>query len=67
MIEAKPRLASISLAQEATAGRMKLDHSTQNLLAFNAEGSKAVPASATKQGDAKAEVDLMALNAIIPS
>ena len=46
---------------------MKLDHSTQNLLAFNAEGSKAVPASATKQGDAKAEVDLMALNAIIPS
>jgi hypothetical protein len=36
-------------------GRVKLDRSTENLLAFNASGSKAVPDSATgaAQGDAK--------------
>jgi hypothetical protein len=32
---------------------MKLDRSTENLLAFNASGSKSVPDSATSQGDAK--------------
>jgi hypothetical protein len=36
-------------------GRVKLDRSTENLLAFNASGSKSVPDSATgaAQGDAK--------------
>jgi len=40
---------------KATGGRMKLDRSTENLLAFNADGSKSVPNSATgaAQGDAK--------------
>jgi hypothetical protein len=35
-------------------GRVKLDRSTENLLAFNASGSKSVPDSATgaAQGDA---------------
>jgi hypothetical protein len=46
----------MGLGQEitkATGGRMKLDRSTENLLAFNASGSKSVPDSA--QGDAKSE------------
>ena len=36
-------------------GCVKLDRSTENLLAFNASGSKSVPDSATgaAQGDAK--------------
>jgi hypothetical protein len=34
---------------------MKLDRSTENLLAFNAKGSKSVPDSATSQGDAKSD------------
>jgi hypothetical protein len=39
----------------ATRGRMKLDRSTENLLAFNSSGSKSVPDSATgaAQGDAQ--------------
>lgn len=48
----------MGLGQEitkATGGRVKLDRSTENLLAFNADGSKSVPDSATgaAQGDAK--------------
>jgi hypothetical protein len=48
----------MGLGQEitkATGGRVKLDRSTENLLAFNANGSKSVPDSATgaAQGDAK--------------
>jgi hypothetical protein len=40
----------MGLGQEvtkATGGRVKLDRSTENLLAFNAGGSKSVPDSAT--------------------
>jgi hypothetical protein len=48
----------MGLGQEitkATGGRVKLDRSTENLLAFNANGSKSGPDSATgaAQGDAK--------------
>jgi hypothetical protein len=48
----------MGLGQEitkATGGRVKLDRSTENLLAFNASGSKSVPDSATgaAHGDAK--------------
>jgi hypothetical protein len=48
----------MGLGQEitkATGGRVKLDRSTENLLAFNAKGSKSVPDSATSQGDAKSD------------
>jgi hypothetical protein len=50
----------MGLGQEitkATGGRVKLDRSTENLLAFNADRSKSVPDSATgaAQGDAKPE------------
>jgi hypothetical protein len=50
----------MGLGQEitkATGGRVKLDRSTENLLAFNADGSKSVPDSAmgAAQGDAKSE------------
>jgi len=44
----------MGLGQEitkATGGRVKLDRSTENLLAFNADGSSA--ASGAAQGDAK--------------
>jgi hypothetical protein len=54
VIDVETRLDNMGLGQEitkATAGRMKLDRSTENLLAFNASGSKSVPDSA--QGDAK--------------
>ena len=53
VLDVETRLDNIGLGQEvtkATAGRMKLDRSTENLLAFNANGSSA-PAA---QGDAKA-------------
>ena len=58
VLDVETRLDNMGLGQEvtkATAGRMKLDRSTENLIAFNADGSKAVPASATgaAQGDAK--------------
>ena len=60
MIDVETRLDNLGLGQEvakATGGRMKLDRSTENLLAFNADGSKSVPDSATgaAQGDAKSE------------
>jgi hypothetical protein len=59
VIDVETRLDNMGLGQEitkATSGRVKLDRSTENLLAFNASGSKAVPDSATgaAQGDAKA-------------
>jgi hypothetical protein len=56
VIDVETRLDNMGLGQEitkATGGRMKLDRSTENLLAFNASGSKSVPDSA--QGDAKSE------------
>jgi hypothetical protein len=58
VIDVETRLDNMGLGQEitkATGGRVKLDRSTENLLAFNADGSKSVPDSATgaAQGDAK--------------
>jgi hypothetical protein len=58
VIDVETRLDNMGLGQEitkATGGRVKLDRSTENLLAFNAGGSKSVPDSATgaAQGDAK--------------
>jgi hypothetical protein len=58
VIDVETRLDNMGLGQEitkATGGRVKLDRSTENLLAFNASGSKSVPDSATgaAQGDAK--------------
>jgi hypothetical protein len=58
VIDVETRLDNLGLGQEitkATGGRVKLDRSTENLLAFNASGSKAVPDSATgaAQGDAE--------------
>jgi hypothetical protein len=58
VIDVETRLDNMGLGQEitkATGGRMKLDRSTENLLAFNADGSKSGPDSATgaAQGDAK--------------
>ncbi len=41
MIDVETRLDAMGL------GRVKLDRSTENLLAFNASGSKSVPDSAT--------------------
>ena len=60
VIDVETRLDNMGLGQEvtkATSGRVKLDRSTENLLAFNADGSKSVPDSATgaAQGDAKSE------------
>ena len=60
VLDVETRLDNMGLGQEitkATGGRMKLDRSTENLLAFNADGSKSVPDSATgaAQGDAKPE------------
>jgi hypothetical protein len=60
VIDVETRLDNMGLGQEitkATSGRVKLDRSTENLLAFNANGSKSVPDSATgaAQGDAQAE------------
>jgi len=60
VIDVETRLDNMGLGQEitkATGGRVKLDRSTENLLAFNANGSKSVPDSATgaAQGDAKAD------------
>ena len=55
VLDVETRLDNIGLGQEvtkATAGRMKLDRSTQNLIAFNAKGG-ASSASATQQGDAQ--------------
>jgi hypothetical protein len=49
-IDVETHLDNMGLGQEitkATGGRMKLDRSTENLLAFNADGSKSVPDSAT--------------------
>jgi hypothetical protein len=46
VIDVETRLDNMGLGQEitkATSGRVKLDRSTENLLAFNASGSKAVP------------------------
>ena len=59
VLDVETRLDNMGLGQEitkATGGRMKLDRSTENLLAFNASGSKSVPDSATgnAQGDAPA-------------
>ena len=59
VLDVETRLDNIGLGQEitkATGGRMKLDRSTENLLAFNTSGSKSVPDSATgaAQGDAPA-------------
>jgi hypothetical protein len=50
----------MGLGQEvtkATGNRVKLDRSTENLIAFNASGSKSVSDSATGdgQGDAKSD------------
>jgi hypothetical protein len=58
VLDVETRLDNMGLGQEitkATGGRVKLDRSTENLLAFNADGSKSVPDSATgaAQGDAK--------------
>jgi hypothetical protein len=60
VIDVETRLDNMGLCQEitkATGGRVKLDRSTENLLAFNANGSKSVPDSATgaAQGNAKAD------------
>jgi hypothetical protein len=60
VIDVETRLDAMGLGQEitkATGGRVKLDRSTENLLAFDASGSKSVPDSATgaAQGDAKAD------------
>ena len=60
MIDVETRLDNMGLGQEitkATSGRVKLDRSTENLLAFNANGSKSVPDFNTgaAQGDAKAD------------
>jgi hypothetical protein len=51
VIDVETRLDAMGL------GRVKLDRSTEKLLAFNASGSKSVPDSATgaAQGDAKAD------------
>jgi hypothetical protein len=53
VLDVETRLDNIGLGQEitkATGGRMKLDRSTENLLAFNANG-----AGTAAQGDAKPE------------
>jgi hypothetical protein len=60
VLDVETRLDNMGLGQEitkATGGRVKLDRSTENLLAFNASGAKSVPDSATgaAQGDAKSE------------
>jgi hypothetical protein len=60
VIDVETRLDNMGLGQEitkATGGRVKLDRSTENLLAFNASGSKSGPDSATgaAQGDAKSD------------
>jgi hypothetical protein len=50
------RLDNMGLGQEitkATGGRLKLDRSTENLIAFNSSG--AGTAAPTAQGDAKPE------------
>ena len=55
-IDIETRLDNMGLGQEitkATGGRMKLDRSTENLLAFNANGAGAATPAA--QGDAKTE------------
>jgi hypothetical protein len=54
VLDVETRLDNMGLGQEitkVTGGRMKLDRSTENLLAFNANGSSA--ASGAAQGDAK--------------
>ena len=55
VLDVETRLDNIGLGQEvtkATGGRMKLDRSTENLLAFNSSGTgSAAPAT---QGDAPA-------------
>ena len=56
VLDVETRLDNMGLGQEitkATGGRMKLDRSTENLLAFNANGTgTSAPAA---QGDAKPE------------
>ena len=55
-LDVETRLDNIGLGQEvtkATSNRVKLDRSTENLLAFNADGAASTaPAS---QGDAKSD------------
>ena len=55
VLDVETRLDNIALGQEvakATSGRTKLDRSTENLIAFNANGAGAAGATAA-QGDAK--------------
>ena len=55
VLDVETRLDNIALGQEvakATSGRTKLDRSTENLIAFNANGGGAAGAAAA-QGDAK--------------
>jgi len=55
VLDVETRLDNIALGQEvakATSGRTKLDRSTENLIAFNANGAGAAGAAAA-QGDAK--------------
>jgi hypothetical protein len=57
VLDVETRLDNIGLGQEitkATAGRMKLDRSTENLLAFNASGTGSAAPAAGAQGDAPA-------------
>jgi hypothetical protein len=60
VLDVETRLDNMGLGQEitkATGGRMKLDRSTENLLAFNADGSKSVPDSATGSAQGVAPAD----------
>ena len=57
VLDVETRLDNMGLGQEitkATGGRMKLDRSTENLIAFNANGGGAAGAAAA-QGDAKGD------------
>jgi hypothetical protein len=57
VLDVETRLDNIALGQEvakATSGRTKLDRSTENLIAFNANGAGAAGAAAA-QGDAKGD------------
>jgi hypothetical protein len=53
-MDVETRLDNMGLGQEvtkATSGRAKLDRSTENLLAFNANGTGATTPAAGAQGD----------------
>ena len=57
IIDVETRLDNIGLDKEvtqATAGRIKLERSTENLIAFNAKGAVS-PANRPAQGDAKSD------------